>query len=363
MLIVKKYLFSIILLIFSLFFLYRVRSILLPFFLGLLIAYLFKDLVKKYENKFSRNILSLTAVIGFSLAFVLVLIFVLPLIFNQLAALLTDILKHVENFDVNSFYTKTKEIMDLLHINNIGELKEYFTHVTNFLLKITGNVANSLVNSSFQIANVLFMIFISPIIAFYLLKDWDKIFTFIKKQLVPREFRAQFSILSKRIDDVLHHYIVGQLNVCLILGTFYSVMLFFTGFNYSFIVGITAGFLTLLPYVGAFCGGAIGLVLAYFQFGFSISKLLIILFIFCLGQFLEGNFVTPNLIGNKIKVHPLWLIFAILSGGALYGFWGIVASMPIAAVLGVLVRFYFERKNINKNGINNRQKKINRTSF
>ena len=158
----------------------------------------------------------------------------------------------------------------------------------------------------------------------------------------------------------LHHYIVGQLNVCLILGTFYSILLFLTGFNYSFIVGIMAGFLTLLPYVGAFIGGALALTLAYFQFGLVIGKLFTIFFIFCLGQFLEGNFVTPNLIGNKIKVHPLWLIFAILSGGTLYGFWGIVISMPLSAVIGVLVRIYFEKKSYRFYGFNSRQKKINR---
>lgn len=361
MAIVKKYMFSIVLAVFSLFFLYKVKSILLPFFLGLLIAYLFKDVVKKYEKRFSRNLLSLLAVLGFSFAVVLILIFVIPIIFDQLTSLIRDIMKHVESFDINAFYAKSNEIMALLHINDISELREYFTHITNFLLKTAASVTNSLVNSSFQIANVLFMIFISPIVAFYLLKDWDKIFTFIRKELVPREFRAQFVILTRRIDDVLHHYIVGQLNVCLILGTFYSLLLFAIGFNYSFVVGIMAGFLTLLPYIGAFCGGAIALTLGYFQFGLVISKLFMILFIFCLGQFLEGNFVTPNLIGNKIKVHPLWLIFAILSGGALYGFWGIVASMPIAAVIGVLVRFYFERKDINE--LSSRQKEIDRGSI
>ena len=128
-------------------------------------------------------------------------------------------------------------------------------------------------------------------------------FNFLSKECVPKEFRRHFVILIKRIDEVLHHYIVGQIIVCLILGTFYSLLLFCIGFNYSFVVGLIAGFLTLLPYFGAFCGGGIALVLGYLQFGFSLSKLFAILFIFCLGQFLEGNFVTPNLIGNKIKVY------------------------------------------------------------
>ena len=357
---IRKHFFLFLFIFLFIFFLYLVRSILLPFILGFLIAYIFKNIVKKYQYKFKRNYLSLFCVIGFSLICILIVLFVFPMIFSQLSALIKDVLKHIDNFDINKFYSKTKEIMVLLHIENTNELKQYFTELTNFLLKTAGSLTNSLVNSSFQIVNVLFMIFISPIVAFYVLTDWDNIFNFIKKQIVPKEFRAQFVILSKRIDDVLHHYIVGQINVCLILGTFYSILLFLTGFNYSFIVGITAGFLTLLPYVGAFIGGGIALTLGYFQFGFIFSKLFTIFFIFCLGQFLEGNFVTPNLIGNKIKVHPLWLIFAILSGGTLYGFWGIVISMPLAAVIGVLVRFYFEKQTTIKNDINNRQKKINR---
>ena len=356
----RKHFFLILLLSFCVFFLYLVRGILLPFILGFLIAYLFKNIVKKYQSKIKRSYLSLIFVSTFSFICILIILFIFPMIFSQLSALIKDLLKQIDNFDINKFYSKTKEIMVLLNIENTTELKQYFTELTNFLLKTAGSLTNSLVNSSFQIVNVIFMIFISPIVAFYVLKDWENIFNFLKKEVVPREFRAQFRILSSRIDDVLHHYIVGQLNVCLILGTFYSVLLFLTGFNYSFIVGITAGFLTLLPYVGAFIGGALALTLAYFQFGLVIGKLFSIFFIFCLGQFLEGNFVTPNLIGNKIKVHPLWLIFAILSGGTLYGFWGIVISMPLSAVIGVLVRFYFEKKSYRFYGFNGRQKKINR---
>lgn len=356
----KKHFFLILLLSLSIFFLYLVRGVLLPFILGFLIAYLFKNIVKKYQSKIKRQYLSLISVCTFSFICILIILFIFPMIFSQLSALIKDILSRMDNFDLNKFYSKTKEIMVLLNIENTSELRQYFTQITNFLLKTAGTLTNSLVNSSFQIVNIVFMIFISPIVAFYVLKDWDNIFNFIKKQIVPREFRAQFTILSKRIDDVLHHYIVGQINVCLILGTFYSILLFLTGFNYSFIVGIAAGFLTLLPYVGAFVGAGIALILGYFQFGFALSKLLTIFFIFCLGQFLEGNFITPNLIGNKIKVHPLWLIFAILSGGTLYGFWGIVISMPLAAVIGVLIRFYFEKQTFRKYDFNDRQKKIDR---
>lgn len=353
---IKKHIFSIIVLLFSLLFLYKVKSILLPFILGFLIAYCFKDFVKRHEEKYSRGLLSIGIISIFSIVVVLTVIFVFPMIFTQLLDLIKTVLTRVENLDLNSFYAKFKEILVILRIEDTVELKQYFTSISSVLLKTIGNITNTFITSSVQVVNVVFMIFISPIVAFYLLRDWEKIVNFLSKECVPREFRRHFVILLKRIDDVLHHYIVGQIIVCLILGTFYSVLLFCIGFNYSFVVGLVAGFLTLLPYFGAFCGGGIALVLGYLQFGFSLSKLFAILFIFSLGQFLEGNFVTPNLIGNKIKVHPLWLIFGILAGGSLYGFWGIVVSMPLAAIIGVLVRFYFEEKNkkVKKYGIKHR---------
>ena len=346
--IIKKYLLSIVILICSLIFLCKVKGILLPFILGILIAYCFKDVVKKYESKMPRGVLSLLIVCIFSVIVVLIAIFIFPMIFTQLTDLIKTVLSRVENLDLNSFYIKFREVMTLLRIDDTAELRQYFTSASSILLKTVANVTNTFISSSVQVVNIMFMIFISPIIAFYLLRDWERISKFISVEFIPGEFQRHFAIIIRRIDDVLHHYIVGQIIVCLILGTFYSVLLFCIGFKYSFVVGLVAGFLTLLPYFGAFCGGGVALVLGYLQFGLSFSKLFAILFIFCLGQFLEGNFVTPNLIGNKIKVHPLWLIFGILSGGSLYGFWGVVISMPLVAIMGVLVRFYFEERNRRK---------------
>lgn len=342
--IIKKYIFSICLLLFSLFFLYKVKSILLPFFLGFLMAYCFKDIVAKYNKKLSRHNLSLIVIIAVSFIFVLIAIFIFPMIFSQLIGLTKYILSYLENIDLNNFYNKFQEIMQLIGIEDVKELRGYFTSISSILLKAIGNITNSFISSSFQVVNIFFMIFISPIIAFYFLRDWNKIFDFLLIECIPLEFRKNVNIVVDRIDNVLHHYVVGQFSVSLILGTFYSVLLFCIGLNYSFAIGLIAGFLTLLPYVGAFCGGLIALIFGYLQFGYLPTKLFEILFVFGIGQFLEGNFITPNLIGNKIKVHPLWLIFGILAGGALYGFWGIVASMPLAGVMGVIVRFYFEEK-------------------
>ena len=353
---IKKHFLSIVILFLTLLFLYKVRGILLPFVLGVFIAYCFKDLVNKYEKKISRQTLSMIVVIAFTLIVILVCTFAFPAMFIQLVNLTKDIIGRVEEFDLGNFYNKFNELMAIIHIEDVKELKQYFVSIGNIILKTVGGITNGFISSSFQIVNVIFMIFISPIVSFYFLRDWNKITYFITNECIPSEFKNNFIVLCDRIDNILHHYIIGQINVCLILGTFYSVLLFCIGFKYSFVVGMLAGFLTLLPYIGAFGGGIFALILGYFQFGFLASKLFSILFIFCLGQFLEGNFITPNLIGNKINVHPLWLIFALFAGGSLYGFWGILVSMPLAAIIGVIVRFYFEEKykNIENYDIKNR---------
>lgn len=340
----KKHLLLLLSTVFVVYFLYLVKSVLLPFILGFFIAYLFKNIVKKYENKISRHWLSLIIVCLFSIFMFLIAIFVFPALISQLISMLRELITKTENIDFNSLYLRINKMASALQLGDIKDLQQYFLSTSNIFVKHLANITNGLLSSSIQILYTVSMICISPIVAFYFLRDWDKIFTFIAEHFIPDDYKKNYIKLGTRIDDILHHYITGQINVSLILGSYYSLALFFIHFNYAFIVGISAGLLTLLPYVGAFGGAFISLLLGYLQFGLSLSKLITIGIIFAFGQFMEGNFITPNLIGNKIQVHPLWLFFGIFAGGALYGFWGIVASMPIAGILGVLVRFYFEEK-------------------
>ncbi len=344
-----KQIFYILMYIFVFYFLYKIKSILPPFILGFLIAYIFKNIVKKYENKFSRHWLSLIIVLLFSVFIILVCFFAVPALFNQLISLLREVISKTENIDFNKLYEKVSELAKIFRIHDVKDLQKHFISLTNLIVKYLGNMTNSLISSSLYILYCIFTICISPIIAFYFLRDWDKMFNFVQEHFISIKFREHYLKLSTRIDDILHHYIIGQINVSLIIGFYYSMGLLLIDFKYAFVVGIFAGILTLLPYVGAFGGAFVALILGYFQYGTSISKLISIGVIFSLGQFLEGNFITPNLIGNKIQVHPLWLFFGIFAGGALYGFWGIVISMPLAGILGVLIRFYFEEKEIINN--------------
>jgi predicted PurR-regulated permease PerM len=170
-----------------------------------------------------------------------------------------------------------------------------------------------------------------------LLRDWDYITESIDS-LLPRKhvdvIREQLAI----IDATLAGFLRGQLNVCLLLGAYYAIGLSLVGLNSGFLIGMITGFMVIFPYVGLLVGMASGLAVAFFQFEDMMSIILVLL-VFVSGQLLEGNFITPKLVGEKVGLHPVWIIFAMLAGAALFGFVGILIAVPFAAVVGVLTRF------------------------
>lgn len=340
----EKNLFSILLGSSLLYILYKVKKILLPFILGFIIAYCFKDLIKKYENKYKRSYLSIFLIVVFSIVVIVSFIFVLPKIFSQFISLFSDIITNIQNFDANRFYTKLNKIMEILNIHDTKDIQKYISNVASVLLKWTANITNKLIASSFQMANIIFMICVSPVVAFYFLRDWELMSDNIKKYIVPDEYKNKYITLTERIDNVLHHYIIGQIYVCLIFVAYYFALLSILKFKYSFVVGIISGFAIAIPYVGSFGVGMLATIIGYFQFGFHPEKFIAIILIYCVGQFLEGNFVTPNIMGNKMQIHPLWLLFSVFVGGSFMGIWGIILSVPLTGMIGVVVRFYLEEK-------------------
>ena len=339
----KKLFFIFFVCLFCIVFLYKVKSILAPFIFGLLIAYICKNTVEKYETKFSRHTLSIFIISLISLFFILFLIFIAPIVARQVVEITKQLSSILKEFDVNIFYQKHIKILKFINIKSPQEFSSLLNKFYDLATRYFTNVANIFIYSSWKIVNTSFMFFITPIIAFYFLRDW-KIMNKNIMRLVPKEYKNNYNILKMRIDDILHNYIIGQINVTIIMSIFYTVLLLFIGFEYSFVVGITAGILTLMPYIGAFGGCIMGVFLSFFQYGYNLTKILEIIAIFSCGQFLEGNFITPTLIGNKINVHPLWLMFAMFAGASLKGFWGIVISMPISAIIGVVYRFSQEIK-------------------
>ena len=322
-------------------FFYFVRTILLPFIISIVIAFLFKNLVRKLEKKgVNRNISSLLFVILSSLLIILAVIFVIPIIFTQSVSLVKELMNYFNKVDVNSILGK---------LNQIGISADDTSIKNNILLiyqhgiKYLGNLSNFLLSKSIYVVGKIVNLFVIPIITFYILRDWDKIFVSLTN-LIPKEYRSTFIKLSIRTNSVLEAFLVGQFSVCFILGLFYSVMLYFAGLKYGLLIGMLGGIFTIVPYLGCFCGCVVAIVASIFQCnGVDFMNITLVLSIFAVGQFLEGNFITPKLIGEKVNLHPLWVIFALFAGACLGGMTGIFFSLPIAGVVGTMLRYYLKR--------------------
>ena len=187
---------------------------------------------------------------------------------------------------------------------------------------------------------VLFVVV--PVVAFYLLYDWDRMIGTIDS-LLPRDHAPIIRRLAGEIDETLASFIRGMGTVCLILGSYYAVALMLVGLQFGLVVGAVAGIITFIPYVGALFGGALAIGLALFQFWGDWLSIALVAGIFVIGQVVEGNFLTPKLVGHSVGLHPVWLIFALSVFGALFGFVGMLVAVPLAAAFGVLARFATEQ--------------------
>ncbi len=197
----------------------------------------------------------------------------------------------------------------------------------------------TLVTGSLAFANLLSLLLITPIVAFYLLRDWDRLVAQIDG-LLPRPALDTVRGEVGKVDSILAGFVRGQATVCLVLAIFYAVGLTLAGLEFGLIIGLLAGALSFIPFIGAGIGGLASIGLAIFQFGLADPvRIGIVAGIFILGQALEGNFLTPRLVGDRVGLHPVWVIFALLAGGVLAGFVGVLLAVPVAAVIGVLVRF------------------------
>jgi predicted PurR-regulated permease PerM len=211
---------------------------------------------------------------------------------------------------------------------------------------------NGILSSALGLINILVLLIIVPVVAFYMLLDWDRMTAKIDEML-PRDHAETVRTLAREIDATLASFIRGQGTVCLILGTYYAVALIVAGLNFGLIVGFIAGLITFIPYVGALVGGALAIGLALFQFWGAVEildgdtatyatdwlRIGIVGAIFGFGQFLEGNILTPKLVGGSVGLHPVWLLFALSVFGSLFGFVGMLVAVPIAAMIGVLTRW------------------------
>ena len=315
---------------------YALKSVLLPFVAGIIIGYLLDPwadcLVRHGINRTLATVLVLLLVV---IVMVPALIILFSIIDEQVGRFLNALPQYISTF-VKKIEPFIQELQSRIPSLEADKIKTYIRSNMANGLKFIGSVIRSVVSSGFAFFNLLSLLLITPVVAFYMLRDWDK---FIAKvdSLLPRKSRESVREQAREIDQTLAGFIRGQLSVCLILGTYYSTGLYLVGLELGVVVGFVAGIISFIPYIGSISGFVVSLAIAFAQFN-SWTPILQVVAVFLSGQFIEGNFLTPKLVGDNVGLHPVWVMFALLAGGVLLGFLGLMIAGPVAAIIGVLVR-------------------------
>ena len=314
------------------------RDILFPFVAGLAIAYFLDPVCDRLERAgMSRTWATITVTLAFFVVFVLALALLAPLLYAQVVQFLDNLPRYAAAIEEHA----APLIETLRGYIESGEAK---LKVRQFLQANLGDVARivlrflgNLVSGLELTFNLVSLFVITPVVAFYLLRDWDLIIAKVDGWL-PRDSAATIREQVRLIDEMLAAFIRGQGTVCLLLGAFYGIGLTLVGLDFGLVLGLVTGLISFVPYFGMLVGFVIGIALALAQFD-SYLPVAMVAGVFIVGQVIESNFITPKLVGDRVNLHAVWIIFALLAGGALFGFVGVLLAVPVAAVIGVLVRF------------------------
>lgn len=315
---------------------YLLAPILTPFLLGALIAYLADPLVRRLDRAKFPHVLSVTLVFSLLLLIFMGLILTLtPLIQKQVVEFI-DVLPSIISWLQNTLLPRLSEYI------NLSTLK---TTVSATLSK-TSWLFDTVVQSSYTLIEWIVYLVLTPVVTFYLLRDWDIILAKIKN-LIPKSIKPSVIKLAKECDEVLGAFFRGQLIVMLCLCVIYGVGLTIVGLQVGLTIGIIGGLLSIVPYLGSTFVVVVASLTALVQFG-TWESLIGVGVVFLIGQALEGYVLTPNLVGNRIGLHPVAVIFAVMAGGSLFGFFGVLLALPVAAVIMVLIRHANEHYHASK---------------
>ena len=312
-------------------------NVLLPFLVGGAVAYFMDPVADRLERLgLSRIAATSVLTLGAVLVVVLLVLSVIPTLVEQLGALVNAaplIATQFQTFLIERF----PELQD-----STSTIRQTLAQIATAIQSQGADLVQSLLSSALGVLNAVVFIVVVPVVAFYMLMDWDHMVAKLDA-ILPRDHAPVVRRLAAEIDGTLAAFVRGQLTVCLLLGTFYSVALMLAGLQFGLVVGAIAGAITFIPYVGALVGGALAIGLALFQFWGDWLSIGIIAAIFGFGQFVEGNILTPKLVGESIGLHPVWLIFALSAFGSVFGIVGMLVAVPVAAAIGVLIRFAMQQ--------------------
>jgi predicted PurR-regulated permease PerM len=312
-------------------------DILLPFVVGGAVAYFLDPIVTRLaRGRMSRLLATSLVFVAVAAVLALALLLLIPMVLTQagqLVAAAPDILARLQEFLAQRF----PDVLDAE-----SALRQSLGGLGETLRDKGAELLNGLLGTALGLVNIVVFLIVAPVVAFYLLMDWPNLVERLDG-LLPRDHAPVIRRLAGEIDGAIAGFVRGQLTVCLILAAYYGIALSLAGLQYGLVVGVLTGLISFIPYVGAIVGGALAIGLALFQFWGDPVMIGVIIAIFVAGQVAEGNFLVPNLVGRSVGLHPVWLLFALSAFGAVLGFVGMMIAVPVAAAMGVLVRFAAEQ--------------------
>ena len=318
-------------------FLWLFQDILTPFILGLAIAYLLNPLVIRVQRLgWPRWAAVLFLLVSFLIVASLAIGLLVPVLAREAGQLLSEMPAWIDAGQARIATLAQRFGFDIT-MPNTNDIVAGVQDQAGQIFKAGKGLLIGVVAGGAAVASFISFVLLMPIVAFYMMLDWPRLVAKLDT-LIPRSRAATIHGLMYDIDRTLAGFVRGQLSVCVILGLFYGIGLTLIGLKFGFVIGMCAGLLSIMPYVGSGSGFVVSLLVAWFTTGEWVEVVEVIA-VFGVGQFIEGNFLTPRLVGNNIGLHPLWVIFALMAGGSLLGFVGLLVAVPVAAVIGVMVRF------------------------
>ena len=326
----------------SLFALLVFYEILLPFAAGFVLAYLFQPFVDRMNRwGLDRGVAAFIIIAAVALIFALIAALIVPPVVDQLGQLIQEVPRYYQEartYIFQHYGSYLQPFQKQLGGPRATGPQTPGGQFTQDLAPWLVSHLQTLLQGSLALFNSLALMFLTPVVTFFLLRDWDKMIAGIEK-LLPRQDAPAVKKIAEEIDWTISGYFRGMLIVLLIVSAFYMVALGAIGLNYGLVIGLGAGLISFVPYLGSTSGFLVSGGVALSQFWPDYTRIALVCGVFVLGQLIEGNVLTPKIVGDKVRLHPVWMLFALIASGYLFGFTGLLISVPMAAAIGVLVRF------------------------
>jgi predicted PurR-regulated permease PerM len=322
--------------------LWLLSPVLLPFVVGMALAYLLDPLATRLTKRgLSRLVAALVILAAFVLAVAALSLVVLPVLVRQLSGFISDFIgilpnyvQHIQNWVNDPSHPWLKRLVGDNFAWNDKSISNLMLPAIEYLNGLLG----SLLSRGGALITLFSVLIIAPVVAFYLICDWNRMLSSVDR-LIPLPQRDTVRGLARDIDASISAYVHGQSLVCLILGCYYAAALTAAGLRFGLLIGVVSGVISFVPYVGSFTALIVSISVAIEQFYPHWGHVLIVAGVVLVGQFVEGNIISPKVLGRSVGLHPVWLIFALVAFGYLLGFVGLLLAVPLAAAAGVLTRF------------------------